>query len=227
MSFKTQYKRVSLIVIVLLLGLIIFSEMRSFLSGILGAMTIYILLRKQLKYLTEKKRIKKGVAAALLLGETILVFLIPLAMFTNIVIELLNNNQFDPQDFVAPLHEWSDYVRKETGYDILKSENISSTIQLIPKIGQFLMNEITGFMVNIFILIFVLYFILVDSERIEKYIYDLLPFSEPDKKEVLHEVNMIVTSNAIGIPLLAVIQGAIAMVGYLIFVCLTYYCLAF
>ena len=34
---------------------------------------------------------------------------------------------------------------------------------------------------------------------------------------VIHEINMIVRSNAIGIPLLAVIQGGVAMIGYWIF----------
>ena len=48
----------------------------------------------------------------------------------------------------------------------------------------------------------------------EKYIYELLPFSDTNKKNVLKEINMIVRSNAIGIPLLAVIQGGIATLGY-------------
>ena len=34
---------------------------------------------------------------------------------------------------------------------------------------------------------------------------------------VIHEINMIVRSNAIGIPLLAIIQGGVAMIGYLLF----------
>ena len=47
--------------------------------------------------------------------------------------------------------------------------------------------------------------------------YSILPFGEADRKSVLKEMNRIVTSNAIGIPLLAVIQGGIAMAGYFIF----------
>ena len=50
-----------------------------------------------------------------------------------------------------------------------------------------------------------------------KYVYSILPFSDENKKNVLNEINMIVTSNAIGIPLLAIIQGLIALLGYWIF----------
>ncbi len=46
---------------------------------------------------------------------------------------------------------------------------------------------------------------------------DILPFNEANTQEVIHEINMIVRSNAIGIPLLAIIQGGVAMIGYLIF----------
>ena len=49
----------------------------------------------------------------------------------------------------------------------------------------------------------------------EQYIYELLPFSDSNKKHVMNEINMIVRANAIGIPLLAIIQGAIATFGIL------------
>ena len=51
----------------------------------------------------------------------------------------------------------------------------------------------------------------------EAYVNDILPFNEANTQEVIHEINMIVRSNAIGIPLLAIIQGGVAMIGYLIF----------
>ena len=51
----------------------------------------------------------------------------------------------------------------------------------------------------------------------EEYAYSILPFSQKNKENVLEEIHAIVTSNAIGIPLLAIIQGLIALIGYWIF----------
>ena len=51
----------------------------------------------------------------------------------------------------------------------------------------------------------------------EAYVNDILPFNETNTQEVIHEINMIVRSNAIGIPLLAIIQGGVATIGYLLF----------
>ena len=79
------------------------------------------------------------------------------------------------------------------------------------------MSSISSLAVNLFVMIFVLYFMLIGGKKMEAYINDILPFNETNTREVIHEINMIVRSNAIGIPLLAIIQGGIAMIGYLIF----------
>ena len=75
----------------------------------------------------------------------------------------------------------------------------------------------TGFAVNVVVLLFVLYFMLLGGRRMEEYIRELLPFSRGVGSDALHEVRMIVRSNAIGIPLLAVVQGGVALAGYLLF----------
>ena len=50
----------------------------------------------------------------------------------------------------------------------------------------------------------------------EQFISDLMPFEENNKREVLQKIQLIVRSNAIGIPLLAIIQGFISLFGYLL-----------
>ena len=79
------------------------------------------------------------------------------------------------------------------------------------------MGGISSFIVNMFVLVFVLYFMLIGGKKMEQYVNELLPFNETNTQEIVHEINMIVRSNAIGIPLLAVIQGGVAMLGYWIF----------
>ena len=110
-----------------------------------------------------------------------------------------------------------EYGTTEKWTELLSAENISSIASILPAIGQFLMGSISSFAVNAFVLVFILYFMLIGGTQMEKYIYELLPFSDTNKKNVLKEINMIVRSNAIGIPLLAVIQGGIATLGYYLF----------
>lgn len=217
MSVKEQYRKYSLITIILGLGLLLFLKMTPFMGGILGACTIYIMVRDQMLYLTQKKKIRKSVTAIILLIEAILCFLVPLSLVVWLLISKLQTVNVDTATFVDTITNLADWIRRKTEYDLLSKENISSIASILPGIGQFLMGGISSFAVNLFVLVFVLYFMLIGGTKMEQYIYELLPFSDSNKKHVMNEINMIVRANAIGIPLLAIIQGAIATLGYYLF----------
>lgn len=217
MSVKEQYWKYSLITIILGLGLLLFLKMTPFMGGILGACTIYIMVRGQMLYLTQKKKIRKSITAIILLIEAILCFLVPLSLAVWLLINKLQTVNVDTTAFVNTVTNLADWIRQKTEYDLLSKENISSIASILPGIGQFQMGGISSFAVNLFVLVFVLYFMLIGGTKMEQYIYELLPFSDSNKKHVMNEINMIVRANAIGIPLLAIIQGAIATLGYYLF----------
>lgn len=217
MSLKEQYWRVSLIAIIIVLGVILFVEFIPFLGGILGASTIYILVRKQMLYLTEKKHLNRSFVAFLLLLEAVLCFLIPLSLAVWLFVSKLQNFNLDPTQLVKSIEHVASLIEQRTGYDVLDTSNLMSAVSILPKIGQTLMGSISGFAINVAVLVLILYFMLIGGAKMEKYVYSILPFSDENKKNVLSEINMIVTSNAIGIPLLAIIQGVIALIGYWIF----------
>lgn len=217
MNVKEQYWKYSLIVIILLLGTIILFHLRPFIGGLLGACTIYVLLRGQMQSLTQKRKIKRSLAAILLLGETISCFLIPLSLIVWMLVNKIQNLNLDPQQWIQPIQNLVFLIEQKTGYNLLGSDNLSSLAAWIPKIGQFLMGEISGFGLNVFVLLFVLYFMLIGGKQTENYFYEILPFNSRNKHNVMNEIYMLVRSNAIGIPLLALIQGGIALIGYFIF----------
>ena len=217
MNVKEQYWKYSLVTIIVVLGTILFVEFIPFLGGILGACTIYILVRKQMLYLTEKKHLRRSFVAVILLLETILCFLIPLSLAVWLFINKLQNFNLDPTQLVKSAEHIANLIEQRTGYDVLDTSNIMSAVSILPKIGQVLMGRISGFAINVAVLVLILYFMLIGGAKMEKYVYSILPFSDENKKNVLNEINMIVTSNAIGIPLLAIIQGLIALLGYWIF----------
>ena len=51
----------------------------------------------------------------------------------------------------------------------------------------------------------------------EDYVIKAIPFSPRSKQEIWDEVHLMVRSNAIGIPILGLCQGIVAMLGYYIF----------
>ena len=217
MSTKEQYWKYSLIIIIIGLGIILFRQITPFLSGLLGALTIYILVRRQMIYLSEKRKMKRSIAATIITAEAILCFLIPLALVVWLAIINLQNINLDPQAIIAPFEQTAAIIKAKTGYNILGGDSLSFVLSSLPRIGQTLMGGISSFAVNMFVLVFVLYFMLIGGKKMEQYVNGILPFNETNTQNVVHEINMIVRANAIGIPLLAIIQGAIATLGYYLF----------
>lgn len=217
MSTKEQYWKYSLIVIILFMGIIIFRQITPFLGGLLGALTIYILVRGQMRYLVEKRKLKRSLSALLITAETIFVFLIPLGLTVWMVVNKLQDINLDPQTYIAPIQQVAEFIKEKTGYDVLGKDTLTFIVSILPRIGQIIMESISSLAINLFVMIFVLYFMLIGGKKMEAYVNNILPFNETNTQEVIHEINMIVRSNAIGIPLLAIIQGGVAMIGYLLF----------
>lgn len=217
MNNKERYWKYSLVIIILVMGVVIFRQISPFLGGLLGALTIYILVRSQMIYLTEKRNMKRSLSALLITGETILVFLLPVGLTVWLLVNKFQDVNLSPHSYIAPIQQTATLIKEKTGYDVLGSDTLSFIASFLTRIGQTLMSGISSLTVNLGVMIFVLYFMLTGGRKMEAYISSILPFNEINAQNVIHEINMIVRSNAIGIPLLAVIQGGVAMLGYLIF----------
>jgi len=214
---KTNYWRISLIILVVALGALIVRESLPFLGGLLGACTIYVLVRNHMLYLHEKKRIHKTVAAIIILAETILCFLIPAFLAIWLLTDRISNITLEPTSLIENIKTIILSIHDRIGYDVLSNENMTILTSKATSIAQTIISQVSSFLINSVVMLFVLYFMLLGGRKMEKYIYELLPFSPKNRKEVVHSTRLLISSNAIGVPLLAVIQGFIAMIGYIIF----------
>ena len=213
-NIREKYWRYSLYVILLGLGTVIFVELIPFLGGLLGALTIYVLLRGQMRALTIRHKLRRSLAASLLIGEAIVCFLIPLSLLVWLLVAKLQDVTLDPSTVIRPIRNLAELIRERIGYNLLDGDNIAKLVELLPRAGQWVLQSIGSFAVNVVVLLFVLYFMLIGGREMESYLRKFIPFNRTVTQEFTREVVMIVRSNAIGIPLLAVIQGAVALVGY-------------
>lgn len=216
-TIREKYGRYSLFVLIIGFGVVIFLKIIPFLGGLLGAVTIYVLLRRQMRFLTERRRWRPALAASTLLGEAVFCFLIPISLIGWMVAVKIQGMVVNPRTLILPLRHLADLVEARTGYELWSEANVRWLVGQIPTVGQWLVEGMVDFAINIVVLLFVLYFLLIGGRRMEDYCRDLLPFDRAVSRNVAHEIHLIVRSNAIGIPLLAVVQGFVAYAGYLIF----------
>ena len=158
LSVREKYWRYSLFVLIAGLGLTIFAELTPFLGGLLGAVTIYVLLRRQMWFLSERRRWRRSLAASLLLGEAIFFFLVPISLIVWMVVDKIQGVALDPQSVITPVRHVAGLIQQKTGYDLWSESNLQSVLGYLPRAGQWLVGGIVNFAVNLVVLLFVLYF---------------------------------------------------------------------
>jgi predicted PurR-regulated permease PerM len=213
---EEKYFRYVLIGLVLLLGWVIISGLWSFVNGLLGAFTLYVLVRGQMKTLTVARHFRPTTAALLIILEVTLIVFVPLYLVVWALVHRIQLINIDISQLLSTVEHFISMIQEKTGYDMLSAANMQTAAGYMTKGVQLLISQVGGIVVTTVVTAFLLFFMLRDREKLEGYIYRTLPFSDSNKDLIRSEIYNMVRSNAIGIPLLAIIQGIIAVGGYLI-----------
>ena len=206
----------ALLILIFVLGIVLFRQIQSFISGILGAMTLYILLRKPAFRLTEKTG-RSTLSASIILVCVILFIVIPLSLLVWFIISKLQQVNWNTNDILAPIMQTIDAVKEKFGINLVSEKSITFMAGKVTALGQSVINGIGDFFINVAAALVVLFFLLTGGKKMEDYLSSLIPMKKVNKIETIDRINVMVKSNAIGIPLLALIQGLIAWVGYVSF----------
>lgn len=213
---QNRVRQVFFIILILLLGLLLFFELYTFLPAVLGAITIYILMHRWMFYLTEKKKWRKGWTAVLLMLFSFLVILLPVGLLVNMLSSKISYTVQHSDELMVALKKVVSNIENKFDVTLASEANINkigSTItQSLPGILGATFNTLT----TIFFMYFILYFMLVNGREMENALYEHVPLKDKNVERIGKEIHMMVMSNAIGIPLIAFAQGLVGLVGYLI-----------
>lgn len=185
-----------------------------FLNGTLGAITLYILLRRTNIYLAN--RLSPGLAPWILTIAVAVFVVLPFSAAIWYIIELINNLDFDINIVMKRFADTIKYLERTTKIDLVSEKSIAFATAKVTAFMNSLVAGINDAAINLFTALLILFFMLAGGIRMERGIARCLPFNDRNKTIVINKVSTIVKSNAIGIPLLAMIQGTVAAVGYYI-----------
>lgn len=203
--------------VIILLFILISKELYSMLSAFLGAITLYALLRIVMIQLVTKYNLKKWLAALLLIISTSIVIILPAIWIVTISFEklqpIINNPTLLNQTF-EKIHL---YLIQKVNIDILNADNIAKINAFVLGNAKIIIGGTMSTLGNIFIMFFVLYFMLVQTLEIETWLRKNVPFNNSNVNKILNESRNLIVSNAIGVPIVAILQGLTGLLGYFIF----------
>ncbi|MDB5191259.1 MAG: hypothetical protein JWQ96_822 [Segetibacter sp.] len=216
LSLNQKVKQLTFFALLLFLFVFLFLQMRSFLPAFLGAITFYMILRRWMDKLTVQKKWKKGPAAAFLLLISFLVVLVPVGLFVNILSSRIGYAISHSNQIVESVTKFITGLEQRFNVSLMSGVNpnsISSTVAgTLRQVVSATFNSLT----SVILMYFILYFMLVSRKGMEEWLYKFIPLRDNNVSTVGKEMKMLVISNAMGIPLVAILQGVVAFIAYLI-----------
>lgn len=213
---QNRVRQVFFIILIILLGLLLFLELYTFLPALLGAITIYILLHKWMFYLTEKKKWRKGWTAILLMFFSFIVILVPVGLLVNMLSSKISFAVQHSDELMLALKKLVGTIETRFDIKLASEENINKLGGAIAKSLPGILGATFNTLTTIFFMYFILYFMLMNGRYMEDAMYEHVPLHDSNVNRLGKEIHMMVASNAIGIPLIAFAQGLVGLVGYLI-----------
>lgn len=213
---QNRIRQVFFLVIIVALGILLFRELYTFLPALLGAITLYIVMRKWMFYLTIKKKWRKAWTALLLMFLSLIVILLPIAVLVNMLTAKITFAIQHSNELVEALKKVITDLEQRFSVEIISDANINKLGDFITGGIPRLLGATFNTLGTIFFMYFILYFMLVNGKDMERNIYEHIPLRDENASMLGKEVKSMVLSNAVGIPVIAVMQGVIALIGYLI-----------
>lgn len=216
-EFNVKIKQVLFLIFLLALIMVTVYELFAYLPGMLGAITLYILSRENYFQLIYKKKWKKGWAAMIFVLYYLLLLGLPVFLAVTLITPKINNIINDPAAMLSVVKSAFAVVQQKFGFNITSEKSIGSAVEKITTMLPSFFNSSANLVANLVIMLFLLYYMLYSGSNMEKLLFKIIPLKDENTKLLATETKTTIKSNAIGIPLIALIQGVTAAIGYLIF----------
>lgn len=216
-TFNNRLRQIILMGIILFLTIVFVLQLSIFLPGILGGITLYILSRKWYQTLAQQKKWHKGLTALLFIIGSLIIIAIPVYVSVSMVSPKINALLNSQHEVMQGLQIFSDKIEASIGIKLFTDENTKTIAAKLSTFIPVLLNSTASVLTNLIMMFFLLYYLLINGNAIEKYLNKIIPLKPENVDKLASETILMIRANAIGIPIICIVQGITASIGYLIF----------
>ncbi|QAA83270.1 AI-2E family transporter [Aequorivita sp. H23M31] len=210
-------RQIFVILLILCMGGLIFRELLPYLTGVLGAITLYVIMRKWMRTLVNKKKWNSTLAAIFLLVASFICILVPISGIILMLGNKIGKAVENSEEVVHAVKDQLSKVEDKFGYDLTSDIDASAITSWISNHLEGLVGGTFNAFIAIGLMYFMLFYMLTNRHELKESLTEYIPMNRTNLKEIGKEIQVMVRSNAIGIPLVGLAQGIVALIGFLIF----------
>lgn len=205
-----------LLLIILIIALLI-AQLSVFLPGLLGGITLYILSRGKYFQLIFHRKWKKGWTALAFILFYLVIIALPVYLSVTLVSPKIARVMENQEKIVSTVQTISQKITDKTGIKLLSPDNLKTLTQKVSALVPKLLSGTATMLANLLMMFFILYFLLTGGREMEKSLHHVIPLKPQNIDTLAGETKMMIKANAMGIPIICIVQGIFAAFGYWIF----------
>ncbi|MBK7889148.1 MAG: AI-2E family transporter [Bacteroidetes bacterium] len=210
-------RRYITLLIIIVLGIFLAWSLSGFLTALLSAIILYVLMKPLMRYLLVKRRWNKTPATVVAMIITFLTILGPVWTLYGLLASKINYALSNSTELIEGLRTMDLYIFETTGIKILSEEMVNKLQELAGDIIPQILGATADMLATFGMMYFILYYLLTNLGQSEKALGELLPVEEEKAIRFAAELESAVFSNVLGAPVLAILQGLTAGFAYWIF----------
>lgn len=209
-----KVNRYFFLAIILALAIFLMFSLIQFFTAFLLSIIFYILGKPLFEKLIKRRKWKKGLAALLIIFVSFFIILLPIITLVSLLYTKIAHVISQPESIMSSLRSFDVYVQSSFGIKLLSDKNITDLQAYTTSLLSLVLSQSLSFLSTIIMTYFFLYFMIINTGRMEAAIIFYLPFKKDKLMLFGNELVAQTFSNAVGIPLIAVAQG---ICGYISF----------
>jgi predicted PurR-regulated permease PerM len=129
----------------------------------------------------------------------------------------VNDFLADPTAMINTAKQSITIVQQKMGVRLISESTITNSLSKLSAFIPTIINSTATLITNLAIMLFILYYMLCNGREMERMLNRIIPLKQENINTLAAETKKMVRANALGIPLISIIQGLTASLGYFIF----------
>ncbi|QEC67526.1 AI-2E family transporter [Panacibacter ginsenosidivorans] len=218
MENSKEYKvnRYFFLAIIIALAIFLVFSLIQFFTAFLLAIIIYILGKPLSDWLIKRRRWRKSMAALLIIALSFFIILLPVITLVSLLYDKISSVITHPESILSSLKSFDAYMQNRFGLKLISDKNITELQSYATSGLSVILSQGLSFFSTIIMSYFFLYFMMINTGKMEAAIVFYLPFKKDKLLLFGNELVAQTFSNSVGIPLIAVAQGICGYISFLI-----------
>lgn len=211
-----KINRYFFLAVIIIFGLLLLWALMEFFTAFLAAVMFYVLSKPLVYWLGKRWNWKRSSASILVITVSFFIILLPIGLFATMIYSKVVQVAANPDDIIKPFKHFGEIIQQRFGINIISKESLAKIQNVATQAISSLVNGSFNFFTTISMMYFFLYFMIVNTGRLEAGLILYLPFKRSKMLLFGDELKAQTFSNAVGVPLICVVHGLLSYVGYLI-----------